>query len=459
MDFNQLRKTEYARLDLLHETYLDYTGSGLYSQWQIEKHHELLLKSVMGNPHSHSPSSIASTEKIESARAKVLSFFNGSPDDYDVVFTQNATQALKLIGENFPFNEESTYVLTSDNHNSVNGIREYALGKGAKISYIPLSEHNDVGLLSSYLPEMEAGNHGLFAYPAQSNFSGTRYPLEWIEFAQSRGYRVILDAAAFVPTNVLNLQKITPDFIPISFYKMFGYPTGVGALIARHDAMELLRREWFSGGTVDLVTTKAISHHLLDSPRGFEDGTPNFLDISAVQTGLEFLETVGMKNIHENVMKLSGYLVKELKRLMHGNGKPVVNIYGANAPESHGSAIALNVLTPSGKIVDPRIIGKIATENSISLRTGCFCNPGSGEHFFGYSVGKEADCIQQFRQGQLELEDFPKCAGGLVGGAVRVSLGIATIKKDIDALIGVLTGLIDCPESINEQKVETSFSC
>jgi selenocysteine lyase/cysteine desulfurase len=56
-----------------------------------------------------------------------------------------------------------------------------------------------------------------------------QHPLEWIEQAHNQGWDVLLDAAAYVPTSQLDLIKVKPDFVPISFYKMFGYPTGLGA--------------------------------------------------------------------------------------------------------------------------------------------------------------------------------------------------------------------------------------
>ena len=61
---------------------------------------------------------------------------------------------------------------------------------------------------------------------------------------------MLLDAAAFVPTNRLDLSTLQPDFVPISFYKMFGYPTGVGALIARKRVLGKLHCPWFAGGTI-----------------------------------------------------------------------------------------------------------------------------------------------------------------------------------------------------------------
>src|SRR5205085_6847584 len=122
------------------------------------------------------------------------------------------------------------------------------------------------------LPRPRAGK-GLFAYPAQSNFSGVRHPLSLVRYAQARGYRVLLDAAALVPTSRLSLRAVPADFVALSFYKMFGYPTGLGALIARHDALDRLRRPWFSGGTVEFVSVHHAAHLLKDGVEAFEDGT------------------------------------------------------------------------------------------------------------------------------------------------------------------------------------------
>src|SRR5439155_824095 len=92
---------------------------------------------------------------------------------------------------------------------------------------------------------------GLFAFPAQSNFTGVRHPLDLVELAHARGWDVLLDAAAFVPTSRLDLAAVKPDFVSVSFYKMFGYPTGVGCLLARTHLLGTLRRPWFAGGTVN----------------------------------------------------------------------------------------------------------------------------------------------------------------------------------------------------------------
>ena len=199
----------------------------------------LLREAVYGNPHSVNPTSSAATGLVERARRAVLRYFNAPEHEYACIFTPNATGALRLVGEAYPFASGDRFLATFDNHNSVNGIREFARARGARTSYVPL-RRGDLrvpdGLLERYLDDAATGGHNLFAYPAQSNFSGVKHPLEWISLAHERGWDVLVDCAAFVPTNRLDLSVYKPDFVPISFYKMFGYPTGLGALIARRDA-------------------------------------------------------------------------------------------------------------------------------------------------------------------------------------------------------------------------------
>jgi selenocysteine lyase/cysteine desulfurase len=246
---DDLRAREYGRLDEQGHVYLDYTGGGLYATSQLRGHMELLDREVLGNPHSNNPTSLAMTRRVEQVRAYVLEYFNASPEEYVAIFTPNASGALKLVGESYPFEPGGHYLLTFDNHNSVNGIREFARAKGAKFTYIPVVPPDlrvDETRLIQYLEQEQAGQPRLFAYPAQSNFSGVQHPLEWIAQAQARGWDVLLDAAAFAPTNRLDLSRWQPDFVSLSFYKIFGYPTGVGCLLARKASLGRLHRPWFA---------------------------------------------------------------------------------------------------------------------------------------------------------------------------------------------------------------------
>jgi selenocysteine lyase/cysteine desulfurase len=136
---DQLRATEYRYLDSGGHTYLDYTGAGLAADAQLRAHVQRLRGGCFGNPHSENPTSSASTRLIEQARNAVGRYFNAAADEYAVIFTPNATGACRLVGESYQFRPLSRFVLTADNHNSVNGVREFARARGAATRYVGLS--------------------------------------------------------------------------------------------------------------------------------------------------------------------------------------------------------------------------------------------------------------------------------------------------------------------------------
>ena len=167
---DDLRAREYARLDALHHVYLDYTGAGLYGECQIREYTALLQSAVLGNPHSVNPTSLAATQLVEHAKLTVLDYFNAPRDEYDVAFTANASGALKLVGEAYPFEPGGEYLLTFDNHNSVNGIREFAWSKGATVTYLPVVAPElrvEERVLQTHLSDTKSSKPRLFAYPAQ----------------------------------------------------------------------------------------------------------------------------------------------------------------------------------------------------------------------------------------------------------------------------------------------------
>ena len=444
---DDLRATEYARLDAAEHIYLDYTGGGLYAETQVRQHLELLSQHVFGNPHSSNHTSQAATQLVEHARAYILKFFNADPAEYDVVFTANASGALKLVGESYPFAKGGHYLLTFDNHNSVNGIREFAHARGAQVTYIPVGLPDmrvDTTALDEYLAKCEKGQHNLFAYPAQSNFSSVQHPLEWIERAHAAGWDVLLDAAAFAPTNYLDLGKVKPDFVPLSFYKIFGYPTGIGALIVRKEALAKLHRPWFAGGTITVASVQGDKYYLADGHTAFEDGTPDYLDIPAVEIGLKYIESIGYEAIHERVKCLTGWLLDNLTQMKHSTGEPLARIYGPTTVKERGGAVTINFFDKHGQAVDHRSIEGKAGQDNISLRTGCFCNPGAGEIALGISRVELDVCFTSpGHEDRLSLNDFRLCIDGKNSGAVRISVGMVTNFNDVQAFLHFCKGLLN----------------
>ncbi len=434
---DDLRARELTRLDRQGHVYLDYTGGGLYAESQVRRHMDLLLDRVLGNPHSSNPTSSATTELVERCRRHILAYFDAAPEEYAVVFTANASQALKLIGESYPFESGDRFLLTFDNHNSVNGIREFDRVRGATTTYIPIKPPEmrvDEDSIDGFLDLAGPGRHNLFAFPAQSNFSGVQHPLEWIGRAQERGWDVLLDAAAFVPTNRLDLSRHKPDYVALSFYKMFGFPTGVGALLARWPALGKLHRPWFAGGTITVASVQADRHYLAAGEPAFEDGTLDYSNIPAVDVGLDFIESVGIEQIHLRVQCLTGWLIDRLLALRHGNGRQLVHLYGPATTERRGGAVAMNFADAEGHAIDHEEIEHRAGERRISLRTGCFCNPGAGEVALDLSKTELETCFHR-AEGSMTYEDFRRCIDDKSTGAVRVSIGAFTNFADIAAFL------------------------
>ena len=423
--FAALRDREFARLDAQRHAYLDYTGSALYADSQLRAHVALLEGALFGNPHSDSAPSRASTERIDAARRRVLRHFDVDASTYDVIFTANTSAAIKLVAESYPFSPRTAFVLTADNHNSVNGVREFAARGGADVRYLPLGGELRLREARALLARHARDGGGVFAFPAQSNFSGVLHPLSLVDEARALGYAVLLDAAAYVPSHALSLRRCPADFVALSFYKLFGYPTGLGALIARRESLAALRRPWFAGGTVRYASVAAQTHRLRPRHEAFEDGTPDFLGVAALDAGFDLLDDAGMPRITAHVERLTSALLDGLRGMRH------VCIYGPTNTLDRGGTVAFNIADVPYWEVERR-----ARERGVSLRGGCFCNPGASEAAFRLGASRVNACLRALGD-DFTPERFADCAGTAVG-AVRASLGLANNDDDVRRALEVV---------------------
>jgi len=446
LDLGQLRAHEFARLERSGLAYLDYGGSALYAESQVRDHAARLQEGLFGNPHSDSAPSRASTEILAAGRRRVLAFLDADDESHVVCFTANASGAIRLVAESYPFDASTACVLSVDNHNSVNGIREYARRAGASLRTLPL-EGEVAPCLRLREPkvvledEAARGRTGLVAFPAQSNFSGVRHPLELVAEARSLGFDVLLDAASFAGSCALSLRRCPADFVALSFYKLFGYPTGLGALVARREALARLRRPWFAGGTVTYASVQADSHRWRPGAEGFEDGTPGFLDVGALEPGFALLDEVGMDRLGAHVARLTARLLEGLLALHHRDGAPLVVVYGPRDDVDRGGVVTFNVCNGDGSVRPYGEVEEAARRAGVAVRGGCICNPGAAEVAFGYEPARATECLRLLGAA-FTVARFAECLGRPVG-AVRASLGLANDERDIDRLIAVVGAFRD----------------
>jgi selenocysteine lyase/cysteine desulfurase len=272
----------------------------------------------------------------------------------------------------------------------------------------------------------------LLAFPAQSNFSGVQHGLDIVDEAHASGWDVLLDVSAFTPTNRFDVNQVRPDFAALSFYKIMGFPTGIGCLLMRRDRLHVLSRPWFAGGTITIASVAAEAHYLRRDEGAFEDGTVDYLNIPGVTVGLRHIDRVGLDRIHRRVACLTEWLLEALGGLCHPSGRRLVQLFGPRTVNGRGGTVALSIRDRDGQPIDDLRVEELANRVNISLRTGCFCNPGAGEAAYGLGAEQMGGWFGRTEPvSYLEFRDRIRQELGRFPSAIRVSLGLATNFADV----------------------------
>lgn len=443
---SEIRAKEFAHMEGV--TYLDHTGATTYAYSPLISYQTDLATTLFGNPHSENPSSRRATAQVDHARRRVLDLFRASPDNWDLIFTQNASGAAKIVADSFQWEEGSEYIYYRETHTSMVGIRGSVQNFPGTI--VKMVDRKDVeDMLSSGWEgdddsiDLSKRPPSIFSYPAQSNFNGTRFPLGWIRRMRSHPryahFKIFLDAAAYLATGRLDLSdtEAAPDFLCLSFYKLFGFPTGLGALLVRRPAAPFLHKNgFFGGGTVRLTAVSdpwVTFRHPLNER--FEDGTINFLSIIALNHAIPSWERIFGDPFSNAMSKhcatLTAYLYAEMQELRHWNGKPLCVIYCDSMTavwdsQRQGPIVNFNMKRPDGTWVEFDKVEKLAGDCGVHLRAGSFCNPGAATKHFNITTEQ----LKEFDHHGYLCSDF-HLVGGNPLGSIRASLGAMSTIDDV----------------------------
>lgn len=447
-----------------------------------------LARGVLRNPHSIGPTTTCSQgathiSSIDALRERTLQYCKASCREYVCVLTSGATAGCKLVGEAYRPRE---FAFLVDNHTSVVGISGVCGVKSRSIDVANLFEGESraksrLGWFASIKPTRTTHSFGintkkkmrrLFAYPSESNFTGTRYSLDAIEHWQGRGYRVLLDAAKACSTNPPDLSRHPADFVVLSYYKIFGSPTGLGALLVRRDALVDLERTdsgqevgYFGGGTVGYVVPERVERGVIrrkGAPHRFEHGTASYLAAPQALVGFDWWQTAGPANeVDERAVGVAMELARRLKLLKHANGQPACVLYGGWAKmlekglhtvdvrTVQGPVVTFNVLDRDGRAIGCRDVDRAAGLRGIALRSGSLCNTGGLRIALGRSPDEMVDIVhaRTVRWGgdSIESSENPSqeswtCDEGMVlpdgtpSGVVRASFGYDSRLSDAAAI-------------------------
>ncbi|KAL4815446.1 molybdenum cofactor sulfurase [Aspergillus spinulosporus] len=445
-DVDVIREREYPLLK--DTTYLDHAGTTLYANSLIHSFSRDLMGNLYGNPHSMSASSQLSAQRVDDIRLRALRFFNADPDEFDLVFVANATAGIKMVADALQNSPQGFwYGYHVDAHTSLVGARE--LAQTGSRCFV----HDDE--VDSWISGLGSGREeslGLFAYPAQSNMNGRRFPMRWCEQIRAQNENsgniiyTLLDAASLVSTSPLDLSNIAaaPDFTVLSFYKIFGFPD-LGALIVRKSAGDVFKhRKFFGGGTVDMVLTDGDPWHAKKQSsihQSLEDGTLPFHSIIALDSAFETHHRLfrSMEDVASHTRFLAKQLRDRMIALKHYNGAKVCQLYTSHNssyddPSSQGPILAFNLRNSRGMWIGKSEVERLASIKNIQIRSGTLCNPGGTALSLGWTG---ADMLRHFSAG-LRCGDDHDIMDERPTGILRVSLGAMSSLTDVDTFIAFL---------------------
>jgi molybdenum cofactor sulfurtransferase len=412
-----------------------------------------LTSNLYGNSHSDSVPSAIAGHRIDTVRKKALCFFKADPEEWDLVFVANATAAIKLTVECLV--DHAAYTQTQlwygyhrDAHTSLVGIRELTPTSRCFTSDDEVEKWITYGGTGGPLPHQL----GLFAYPGQSNMTGRRLPHTWPSKIREKLMRgniyTLFDAAALASTAQLDFSNVSesPDFVALSFYKIFGFPN-IGALLVRKSSAHVLaNRKYFGGGTVDMVVTIDDKWHARKTTTihdALEDGTLPFHSIFALDHAINVHKRLygsePMEFISLHTAQLSKQLYDDLCSLRHRNGKAVIRIYNEPSAvygdsKTQGATIAFNVLNPDSTLVPYKDVEKLGNAYGIYIRSGSLCNPGGMATYLSWTP---QEMKAAFAYGH-RCSDPTELVDGKATGVIRVSLGGMSTASDVKALIDFL---------------------
>ncbi|KAI1266828.1 MOSC N-terminal beta barrel domain-containing protein [Xylariaceae sp. FL1019] len=462
-----LRQHEFPMLK--DNIYLDHAGTTLYSKSLVDSFALEMTANLFGNPHSASACSQASMSRIEDARLCALRFFGADPADFDLVFVANATAGIKLVAEAFRgFPQGFEYRYHEASHTSLVGVREEA----AHSTYMSSEgvedwiNRSDPATGATVAPTTEPVPT-LFAYPAQSNMDGKRFPISWCQKLQklknSTGSQTytLLDAASLAGTSPLNLRdaESAPDFIVLSFYKILGFPDLGGLLVKRQAASVFQQRRYFGGGTVDMVVCSKEQWHAPKTQSlhdALEDGTLPIHSIFALKLAFDVHRRLygSMEDIASHTADLTRRLYQGLENFHHGNGEAVCTMYSEPpwlSTYGNGPIVAFNLRNAHGAWVSLAEFEKLASLKNFHLRTGGVCNPGG----IAAALGLETWEMRQNFSAGFRCGDGGDIINGKPTGIIRVSLGAMSTRADVDTFLAFIKEFYEelgSPKAVFNQK-------
>lgn len=327
-----------------------------------------------GNPHRGAHYlGMVSTDLYEGAREKVREFLNAKSAN-EIIFVRNTTEALNMVAysyglENLKAGDE--IVLSVYEHHSNLVTWQYVAEKtGAVLKYVYLDENHEMDMKS--YEEILNENTKIVALAGASNTVGGVIDVKKVtELAHKVGAIVSLDAAQLAPHTIMDVVDWDVDFLSLSGHKMYA-PMGVGVLYGKMDILKSMKPFMYGGDMIEYVYEQ--SSTFAEVPAKFEAGTQNVGGVVALGAAIDFMNRVGIENIHEHELALTDYAYKKMKEL------EFIEIYSTPS-YNRSPLISFNV-----EGIHSHDVSTILDTYDIAIRTGHHCAMPLHSYIHQYST-------------------------------------------------------------------------
>ncbi|SET98591.1 cysteine desulfurase / selenocysteine lyase [Enterococcus malodoratus] len=341
------------------------------------------------------------TEDYENSREKVRAFINAK-ETAEVLFTRGTTTGLNWLARSYgdAFIKEGDEIVISymEHHSNIIPWQQLAERKGATLRYLPLTDEGFIDMTAA--KEIINEKTAIVSLAYVSNVLGVINQIkEFAEMAHANDAVMIVDGAQAAPHMVVDVQALDADFFAFSGHKMCG-PTGIGVLYGKRKWLEQMEPVEFGGEMIDFV-------NLYDStwkelPWKFEAGTPNIAGAIALGGAIDYLNEIGMENIHRYEQELVAYVLPKL----HEIGG--ITTYGPQDPEHHTGVIAFNL-----DAIHPHDVATALDMEGVAVRAGHHCAqplmnylnlPATARaSFYFYNTKEDADRLIEAIQATKEF--------------------------------------------------------
>ena len=298
------------------------------------------------------------TDRVEAAREKARRFINAASTE-EIIFTRGTTEAINLVASSIGdslCNGDEIIITAMEHHANIVPWQLIRRNKRIVLRVVPINEHGEVNI--DAFADLFSDNTRFVALSHVSNVLGTINPIkEMIAIAHKHGVPVLIDGAQAAPHLKIDVQDLNADFYALSSHKMYG-PTGVGVLYGKKALLEKLPPYQGGGEMIGHVSWENTT--FAELPFKFEAGTPDYVDIAAFGTAIDYVESIGVDLIAAHEHKLLEAATEGLMKI------PGMRIFGTAAEKSGVISFLINGIHHYD-------MGMLLDKLGIAVRTGHHC--------------------------------------------------------------------------------------